>query len=148
MPILAPEALLRENQKVQWKILPPVGIEPGPLITSDSKSNTILSGLTWHVLLGRSLNFCSHTTWFLDIDDSVRINRAWLYKDPKVSVFQANVNLLQKGECCTWNQRLWEAWVLFQLGVTLFTRFLFAHSKASGVNTGIIAIPVHFKKLY
>ena len=28
------------------KMLPPMGIEPGPLITSDSKSNTILSGLT------------------------------------------------------------------------------------------------------
>ena len=28
------------------KMLPPVGIEPGPLITSDSKSNTILSTLT------------------------------------------------------------------------------------------------------
>ena len=36
-------------------MLPPVGIEPGPLITFDSKSNTILSGLTWHVLLRRSL---------------------------------------------------------------------------------------------
>ena len=29
-------------------MLPPVGIEPGPLIASDSKSNTILSTLTWH----------------------------------------------------------------------------------------------------
>ena len=45
------------------KKLPPVGIEPGPLITSDSKSpliisdsksNTILSGLTRQVLLKRS----------------------------------------------------------------------------------------------
>ena len=38
--ILASEALLCE------KMLPPVGIEPGPLIVSDSKSNTILSTLT------------------------------------------------------------------------------------------------------
>ena len=29
-------------------MLPLVGIEPRPLITSDSKSNTILSTLTWH----------------------------------------------------------------------------------------------------
>ena len=36
-------SLLFENPK---KILPPVGIEPGPLIASDSKSNTILSTLT------------------------------------------------------------------------------------------------------
>ena len=38
------------------------GIEPGPLITSDSKSNTILSGLTRQVLLRRSLNFFSCIT--------------------------------------------------------------------------------------
>ena len=43
-----------------------VEIEPGLLITSDSKSNTIFYGLTWHVLLRRSLNFCSYTTCFLD----------------------------------------------------------------------------------
>ena len=30
---------------------------------------------------------------FLDLDDSVRINTAWLYKEPKVSVLQGNVNL-------------------------------------------------------
>ena len=28
MPILALEALLRQNKKNQWKILSPVGIEP------------------------------------------------------------------------------------------------------------------------
>ena len=39
-------------------MLPPVGIEPRPLMASDSKSNTILSGLAWHVLFRRSLNFC------------------------------------------------------------------------------------------
>ena len=37
-------------KKSSDKMLPPVGIEPGPLITSDSKSNTILSTLTWHLL--------------------------------------------------------------------------------------------------
>ena len=40
-----------------------------------------------------SLNFCSCTTWFLDLDDLVRINRAWLYKDLKVSDLQANACL-------------------------------------------------------
>ena len=48
-------------KKSSDKMLPPVGIEPTPF--SDSKSNTILSTLTWHVLLRRSLNFCSCTTW-------------------------------------------------------------------------------------
>ena len=32
-------------------MLPPVGMEPQPLITCDSTSNTILSGLTWHLLV-------------------------------------------------------------------------------------------------
>ena len=67
MPILALEALLRENKKIQWKMLSPVGIESEHLITSNSKSNTI----------------------------------AWLYEEPKVSVLQANVNLVQKGDCWT-----------------------------------------------
>ena len=65
-----------KQKKIQWKMLPPVGIELRPLITFDSKSSTLLSTLTCHVLLRRSLNFCSCTTWFLDLEDSVRINRA------------------------------------------------------------------------
>ena len=44
-------SLLRRNKKIQWKMVPLVGIEPGPLITSDSKSNTILSGLSWCLLV-------------------------------------------------------------------------------------------------
>ena len=39
-----------------------------------------------------------------------------------------------------------EARVLFPLGVTFFTGFLFSRSKASAVNIGIIAILVHFEK--
>ena len=75
MPILASVSLLREIKKFSEKCYPQVEIEPGPLITSDSKSHTILSGLTWHVQLWRFLNFCSCNTRFLDLDsDSVRIN--------------------------------------------------------------------------
>ena len=33
MPILASEALQHENKKSSNKMFPPVGIEPGPLIT-------------------------------------------------------------------------------------------------------------------
>ena len=108
--------------------------------TSDSKSNTLLSELIWHVLpnlqsstLSHSFSlcvqlltsttstaftaahclnrlklhkhFCSCTTWFLDMDDLVRINRTWLHKEPKVSVLHANAKLIEKGECWTWNQR-------------------------------------------
>ena len=35
----------------------------------------------------------------------LRIHRASLYKEPKVSVLQAKAKLVQKGECWTWNQR-------------------------------------------
>ena len=55
------------------------------------------------LLLGRSLNFCSCTTWFLDFDDSVRINRAWLYKDLKVLALQAIASVAHQGACWTWN---------------------------------------------
>ena len=69
-------------------MLPLVGIEAGP---SDSKFNTILSTLIWH------LNFCSCTTKHVDFDDLRGINKAWLYKEPKVSVLQANVKLVGQG---------------------------------------------------
>ena len=32
----------------------------------------------------------------MDLADLVRINRAWLYKDPEVSVLQANAKLVQR----------------------------------------------------
>ena len=55
-----------KQKKSTDKMLLQVRTEP---MTSDSKSNTLLSELTWHVLLRGSLNFCSCTTWFLDFHD-------------------------------------------------------------------------------
>ena len=49
-----------------------------------------------------------------------RINIALLHKEPKVSVLQANVKLVQKGLCWTWNQRPREAQLLFPLEVTFY----------------------------
>ena len=46
----ASEASQRENKNSRNKMLPPVSIEPGPL-TPGSKSNTLLSGLTSHLLV-------------------------------------------------------------------------------------------------
>ena len=82
-----------ESHVTSDEILPPMRIEPR---TSHSKSNTVSFELIWHVLLRGSLNFCSCTTWFLDLDDLVRINRASQHKEP--AVLQANTNLAQKGE--------------------------------------------------
>ena len=111
-------------------MLSPVGIEPGSVIAFDSKSNTFLSELARHVLLRRSLNFCWYTTWCFDLDDLVGINRAWLYKEPKVSILQAYAKLVQKGECSTWNQRLWEAWVPFPLWDNILSPDFFPRSKS------------------
>ena len=61
-------ALLYENKKIQWQ-----NVTPSENWTQD----TLLSELTWHVLLKGSLNFCPYTTLFLDWDDLVRINGAW-----------------------------------------------------------------------
>ena len=47
--ILASDTLLHANKKISNKIL--VEIELRPLITSDSKSNTPFSTLTWHLLV-------------------------------------------------------------------------------------------------
>ena len=42
----------------------------------------------------------------LDLDDLVRINKAWLYKVIKVSGLQAKANLAQKEECWIWSSEL------------------------------------------
>ena len=100
--------------------------------TSDSKSNMLLSTLTWQLLLRRSLNFCSCTTWCLDLDDLVRINKAWLYKELKVSVLQANAKLVQRGACWTWNQRS-SGSILTGVAFCNWI-FLFSRNKASDAN--------------
>ena len=81
-----------KTKKIQWQNITPSGNRTQA--ASNPKSNTILSTLIWHVLLRRSLNICSCTTWYLNLDELRQINRAWLYKDPKVSVLQANVKLV------------------------------------------------------
>ena len=120
-----------------WKKNPVTKCYPKRLLkpwTCDSKSNTHLSELIWRVLVRRSLNFYSCTTWFLDLDGLVKINRAWLFKEPKVSLSQANAKLAQKEECWTWNQRF--RCSRLTGGNILLLDFLFLHSKASYANNG------------
>ena len=61
----------------------------------DQESNIYLSGLTWHVLVRGilKLTFVHVPLHFLDLDDSPRIKRAWLYKDLKVSDLKAHARL-------------------------------------------------------
>ena len=67
-----------------------------------------------------SLNVCYCTTWFLDLDYLVGINRAWLYKERKSSILQANAKLAKKRECWTWNQRLIRGLGSIPTGVTFY----------------------------
>ena len=101
--------------------------------TSNSKSNTLLSELIWHVLLRRSLNFCSCNTWFLELNDLVRINKTWLYKKlsltSKCQVSPEWIKLVQDLE---WIRG---PGVQYTLGVTFcFWIILFPRSKASDAN--------------
>ena len=136
MPILASEALLYENKKVQWKMLPSVRIESGPLITSESKSNTILSGTDLACAIQEifKLLFMHH----LILDN-----------EPKVSVLEANVNLGLQRRVLDLESEVhdWPGFYLL-LGSNFFhwIFFVFSRSKASA-NINIIAILVHFEKL-
>ena len=67
---------LHENKNFSYKMLPLLVLNPW---ISDSKFNTLLSELIWHVLLRRSLNFFTWATWFLGFDDLVRINMILCY---------------------------------------------------------------------
>ena len=87
MATLASEALLHE--KIQWQNVTPSGIrtQASHNLWFQVQHYPLYTNLT-------SLKFCSCTTWYLDLDHLRRINRAWLYKEPKVSVLQANVKLV------------------------------------------------------
>ena len=63
MPILAFSSLQHKTKNPVTKCYP-----SGNRTQAASKSKTILSTLTWHVLLRRSLNICSCTTWYLNLD--------------------------------------------------------------------------------
>ena len=59
---------------------------------------------------------------------------------PKVFVLQANAELVQKGECWTWNQRFMRGLgSIPSRGNILSLDFLFSRGKASDANIGIIS---------
>ena len=77
-----------------------------------------------------SLNFCSFTTCFFYLDDLVRINRAWLYKDLKVSDLQESTILAQ----------LVKLWTLKPVIISCIGgNFFSAVVKSFNVNTAISA---------
>ena len=69
------------KQKIPVKNVSPVRIEPRPLINFWFQVQHSPFWANLPVLLRGSLNFCLCTTWFMDLDDFVGINRAWLNKD-------------------------------------------------------------------
>ena len=97
---------------------------------------TLLSELTWHMLFRVSLNFCSCTTWFLDLDDLIRINRAGLCKESKVSVVQAICQSSSERKVLDLESEV--PGVILSLGnILLLEFFLFSCNKAFGANIGI-----------
>ena len=101
MPILASEALLCENKKIQLQNVTPVRIEPNPLMNLWFQVQHSPFLAKWACATKGIFKLLLMHHLFLDFDDLVGINRAWLYKEPKVSVLQANAQLAQKGECWT-----------------------------------------------
>ena len=69
-----------KQKKSSNKMLPPVSIEPGPLIKLwfQVQHSPFLANLA------RSLNFSSSTTWFLNLEDLEDSWLSWLSKEPKV----------------------------------------------------------------
>ena len=80
---------MKTKKKSSDKILPPVGIEPGPLITSGSKFNTILSTLTWHLTV--RLCVCKKPVWLepeQPMKDSSHFTKSSSYTTKLSSSFQ------------------------------------------------------------
>ena len=92
------------------------------------------------------LLFMHHLTFGLGgTDDLAIINRVWLYKEPQISVLQANAKLVQKGLDLES-----EVWVQYSLG-NIFNLLLdffggFSCSKYFDGNIGIITIFCVFLK--
>ena len=74
-----------------------------------------------------------------NLDGLVGISRAWLYKEAKVPVLQANAHLAQKGECWTWNQKFIRGLYSILTGFNIYWNYLLSCGKASDANVGIIA---------
>ena len=92
---LAEMAVFASEDLTTAKKLPPVGFNLMQEIITDLGVQCLANWVNRNVLFMGSLNFCSCTTWFLDLNDLVRINGAWLCKVLKVSDLQANASLAQ-----------------------------------------------------
>ena len=109
---------------------------------TEKLSNTLLSELIRYVLFRKSLNFCSCTSWFLDLDDLVKINRTWLYKELKSQSYKKQVSSERRVLDLES-----EARVQSLIGVSFcYWHFLFSRSKASDANIGSIANFGSFEK--
>ena len=117
-----------------------MGIEPGPLITFDSKSSTMLSGLTWHLLVRLRLqSLYSHA--LLIIAKSLSSS-----KSKNQVVHEQKFQDLLSSTCLTSSERIvldLESEVMRGLesistgGNILSLIFLFSCSKDKNANIGI-----------
>ena len=65
MPILAAEALLHENKKIQWKMLHLVGIEPRPNLWFQVQHSPFWTKLTFACKIENLGSLCSHALLIL-----------------------------------------------------------------------------------
>ena len=69
----------------------------------------------------------------MELDDLVRINKAWQYEELKVSDLEANVKLAQKAEHQTYMLEVPSS-ILYESNISVLGFILFLRSKASDAN--------------
>ena len=129
-------------------MLPPVGIEPRPLITSDSKSNTVWTKLTFasktetlESLYGHALLIVAKSSQFLKYKNQVVHEQK--FKDLLSSTWQVSVERIVLD---LESEAMRGPGSIPTRGNIFHWIFLFSRSKVSAADIGIIAILVHFEK--
>ena len=100
MPIFALDALLCENKKCSNKLLPPVSIEPRPLINLQFQHSPIWTNLAFAC---RTDNLGILYSYPLLILTKSSKSKNQVVHEQKFKV--AHARLVQKEGCWTWNQR-------------------------------------------
>ena len=134
MPILASEALFRENKKIQLRNVTPVSIEPLDL-WSQVHHAPLYTNLAFACKTETLRSLYSHALLILTKSSKSKhqVVHEQKFKDLLSSTCQVSVerSMLDLGSEVRWFNTHW--------GNILLLEFLFSRSKASDANIGIIA---------
>ena len=134
MPILASEALFRENKKIQLRNVTPVSIEPLDL-WSQVQHAPLYTNLAFACKTETLRSLYSHALLILTKSSKSKhqVVHEQKFKDLLSSTCQVSVerSMLDLGSEVQWFNTHW--------GNILLLEFLFSRSKASDANIGIIA---------